>query len=298
MKEILKVINIKNIDEVTLRRLIRIKQIFIHGENHRKNITDFDNILATHHFDWANEMLLKLIASKYSIKNIDNKFLSQLWTEINEEYLNEFNTNLPLRNEILKKVRKDRNAAQHSGTAISDSDTFDNESYTRTFLQHVIKEVYDMNLSELRLSSLIHDPQTKKLINRAEVQINQQEYKSAIALLYNVFRKEFHNVKSQISERDLIEALDFPSKQYEDENLEELFGDVVDLLLSEVMLRELNLKLYDYGRLSRLGRTARMADLRPLFSKSSSTKSYYSKDEVDFCYNLVLEFLLKWQKVP
>jgi len=65
------------IDNATKRRLIYVKKLFLHGHERIPYQTEFDRMIAIHHFDNAVELLLKCVATKNKLSSLRNKYSSR-----------------------------------------------------------------------------------------------------------------------------------------------------------------------------------------------------------------------------
>ena len=74
-----------------------MKQIYNQGKKHSEYKKDLENMLAIHHFDFAVEMLLKILGEEFSI-NIDYDIrFDDLWSRVNDKYKKVTGNDLPLK---------------------------------------------------------------------------------------------------------------------------------------------------------------------------------------------------------
>ena len=105
-------------DKVTHKRLIYVKRLHIHAQEHVSHGTEFDKMIAIHHFDNAIELLLKCVAAKYEISLGDPFRLTfhKLWREVSKEYKQRLRSELPKKTEILQ-LHRIRSDVQHWGVS-------------------------------------------------------------------------------------------------------------------------------------------------------------------------------------
>jgi len=267
----------------------------MYGQKQRKNKTDFGNILATQHYFWAVENLLKLLADTLDAELSGNDNLDHIWKKVNEKHVNKFGNPLSSKNEIFK-LRRDRNAAQHTGTAVGNPDCLINESYTQKFLEVIFREVYKKSLHDLSMSMVITNRGNRKNLIKAESLIRNSLYKDAIRVLYEIFLQEFERIRSTIIDQDLYNILPYKYSRFENKEVEKVYSEVTHLVITVVILQDLKIRLLDYSRFVRLGRASRTYSLDKLMNGEDSETSGFSKDDAEFCHDFLTNLLLKWEQ--
>lgn len=310
------------IDNLTLRRLLTVKQFFEHGKNHRESSTSFGRMVACHHFDWAVEMLLKTVASHLEL-DINSKGIGfwTLWDKLEKHYQRKYGENIPLKEQI-RTLRSTRNEVQHRATVPSKEELEKLEIYTRDFMQRTIEVVFDKNIEDIRLSDLITINTLKKLIDNAKDKLEEGEHISSIAYSSRAFEysKEFLLKQSHMSlgnlpstnievpdpngegkNQNLIDAIDDLVNAYEDlQTYLEKMRDEYSLFLFDIdgrkflKFKKISFPIDAYWEEGRLITTPRIT-----YSFSFKEGSIgdleepsKSKEEAQFCYDFVLDFIL------
>ena len=170
------------IDKVTKKRLIYVKRLHMHAQEHMLHGTEFDKMIAIHHFDNAIELLLKCVAAKYEIPLGDPLRLTfhKLWREVGKEYKLRLGSELPKKTEIFQ-LHRIRSNVQHWGTSpFSLEFVNDFDEYTYDFIQAILDSVFGLKYNELSLSSLVSDAEIKELLTDAERYFADENWKEAI----------------------------------------------------------------------------------------------------------------------
>jgi len=168
--------------EVTKRRLIYIKRLLMHAQEHISHGTEFDKMVAVHHLDNVNELLLKCVAASYDIsfKNPLKVDFPTLWRRVNEEYKEGQGSELPNKTQVFY-IHRIRTDVQHWGrTPFSLDSVKEFDEQTHGFVQTILNTVYGLKYEELSLSSLIKDKKIRAPLNEAEKYIANEEWKEAI----------------------------------------------------------------------------------------------------------------------
>lgn len=172
----------KEIDKVTKKRLIYVKRLLMHAEEHISHRTEFDRMISVHHLDNAVELLLKSVAATYGIsfKNPLAVTFPALWNRVNKKYEENQGFELPNKTEMfyLHRIRSD---VQHLGrTPFSLETVKDLDERTHDFIQTIFNSVYGLNYNELFLGSLVSDERIRKLLMEAEKCFADEKWKEAI----------------------------------------------------------------------------------------------------------------------
>ena len=169
-------------DEVTRKRLVYVKRLYTHGHEHMPYDTEFDRMIAIHHFDNAIELLLRCVATQYGItfKNLLFVTFPELWNKVNEKYVQEQTSELPKKTEMfhLHDIRSD---VQHWGISPFSSEIVDRfDIYTLDFVQEILVSVFGLNYNELFMSSLVNDEEIRENLTDAEKALADEDWKDSI----------------------------------------------------------------------------------------------------------------------
>lgn len=172
----------KEIDKVTRKRLVYVKRLHMHAQEHILHGTDFDKMVAVHHLDNVNELLLKCVAASYGIsfKNPLKVNFPTLWGRVNEKYKENQGSELPNKTEVFY-IHRIRTDVQHWGrTPFSLDSVKEFDEQTHGFVQTILNTVYGLKYEELSLSSLVKDIKIRAPLNEAERYIANEKWKEAI----------------------------------------------------------------------------------------------------------------------
>jgi len=154
------------------RRLVYVKKLYMHAHEHIPNQTEFDRMIALHHFDNAVELLLKCVATEYDIdlKQPLNINFPVLWNAVNQK------TSLPKRTEMFQ-LHDLRNDVQHWGVSSFSLDVINRfDIYVLDFIKDVFIQVFGLNFEELYMSCLVEDKTLAELLSTAEAAFEKQDY--------------------------------------------------------------------------------------------------------------------------
>lgn len=286
------------VDSITMKRLIIMKQIFSHGQEHRQKHAQMSNMLACHHYDLAVEMLLNIMGTEMGVKLPKDNDFWKLWAEINIVFKSKFNTDLPLRHEI-QPLRYARNSIQHSGTVPSDSDVERFEGYARTFLDNTINKVFSIDYENIKLSELINDGTIKAYLVEAENLIRQNDFVGALEKISIVFEIGKRKAIQTIYENEWSEII----PPYGFVEIETALGHsaVNDLLEAfkkvEGMLNMLALTL-DYREYITFKKKSFRVYYYPGLPEPKVIKDgieVRTKEDAVFCYDFVLNSFITWE---
>jgi hypothetical protein len=185
----------KEIDKVTRKRLVYVKKLHIHAQEHLAHDTEFDQMLAILHLDNVVELLLKCVAAEYEISLQDPIRLRYdvLWDKVDKEYKQRTGSELPLKAQIFRMHRV-RGDVQHWGASpFSLEFVKDLAVFTFDFFQTILSSVFGLPYNELFMSSLVSNAKLKALLKDAEGYFADENWKEAIgnvAVAFALAKKE------------------------------------------------------------------------------------------------------------
>jgi len=184
------------IDRMTMRRLLYVKRLLMHAQEHMSDNAEFDRMVAVLHFDNAIELLLKCVAASYDISfRTAHVTFPTLWSKVDKEYEEKHGSKLPRKTEIfhLHGLRSD---VQHWGTPFSLEMVREFDECTQDFVEKILNFVFGLKYDELFLSCLVKDEKLRTLLIDAERYYADSKWKEAIAKLSVAFlfaKKEAQN---------------------------------------------------------------------------------------------------------
>jgi len=272
----------KEIDKATRRRLVYAKWLHMHAQEHLSSGTEFDRMLAAHHFDNVAELLLKCVAAEYEIPLGDSVRLSfeKLWEKTSKAYEQRFGSELPRKTEFFK-LNRIRGDVQHWGDARFSLEYIkDFDEYTYDLMNKILSSVFGLGYSELFMSSLVNDAKIRELLKEAEEFLADEKWKEAIAKISVAFalakiralrRRHLHAMPRTLGQLGLGS-----------ENLDERVG-----------ILALGLDIEDYKRF--IDNTPAV----PFLSLGEQGIQWIrelslTKENTLFCLNFVLDAVVRW----
>ena len=162
-----------------LRRLVIAKMMLVHGLQHAGLRDEASRMLSIHHFDWANEIILRLLADMSEQGHVEDGFNSILKSAAKAYHAKTGRAVLPDQNEILE-LHKVRNRIQH-GATIVDLGTVDRfRQVTENFISTVVSTVFHKTLAQVSLASLILDEKLTAEVQLAEQRFNGGDFRRCI----------------------------------------------------------------------------------------------------------------------
>lgn len=125
-------------DEYTARRLIYIKSLFLHGEEHSRSGNQIDVAITILNYDSSIEMLLYSILEFHKGRLPDEASIKALLKSCNAVLKND---NIELPSLELENLRRARNGVQHSGIIPCQEDVLRYESLVRETLGKALKRM-------------------------------------------------------------------------------------------------------------------------------------------------------------
>jgi hypothetical protein len=168
------------INKNEIDQLIISKQIFLHGIEHSKKSGQINRMIAIHNIHNSIEILLRGILYTSDKKFSDYKF-DELIGEANVVYQNKVGKEFPLMKKI-KSLNSQRNMVQHDADDPSIKVVEKYSIYTRTFLEEVYQNYYDLDFDNVSLIEFIQNQEIKSLLHLAQKNFFKDINKSMILL--------------------------------------------------------------------------------------------------------------------
>jgi hypothetical protein len=267
-------------DDETKRRLVYVKKLYLHGHEHIPYQTEFDRMIAIHHFDNAIELLLKCVATKLGIDFKNPLFVSfpNLWDAISKK------TPLPKKTEIFQ-LHDFRSNVQHWGISPFSSEVVNRfDVYVADFIREVTEQVFGLNFDQLFMSSLVEDETLRKILTIAEESFEKKNYAKCMRFADAAFNEALWR-----KQEELGFFLPSPKREF----LEEVIDKISILALGVDYLNYKKYMKYASGALwDDKEKNIRYA--RPLFEDEELEKKLYSRENALFAFNFALDCILRW----
>ena len=145
-----------------LNQLIISKQIFLHGLEHSTKSGQIDRMIAIHNIHNSIEIIIRTIFY-HSDKKYSDKRFDELIGEANEVYKKRTGKDLPLMKQI-KSLNIQRNLVQHDADDPSQNVVNKYSILSRSFLEEVFENYYNISLEEISPIDLIQNQKIKTLL--------------------------------------------------------------------------------------------------------------------------------------
>ena len=282
------------IDNVTKRRLIYVKKLFLHGHEHIPYQTEFDRMIAIHHFDNAVELLLKCVATKYDINFRSHHVrFPDLWNEINKKIP------LPKKTEMFQ-LHDLRSNVQHWGLSPFSTAVVNRfDIYVLDFLREVVKEAFELDFEELFMSSLVKDKTLRNIITIAEKAFNVQNYEKCMRFADAALNRALNQ------QREKHRLFVLPG--FEEEPLK-MLAEYLELLANRVFVLQLGVDYLKYSKYISLSTNwdeekeniYYPGSLLDVFGANNRyrelEKKKFSRENALFNLNFVLDCLINWHQ--
>lgn len=313
-------------DEITLKRLLFTKRLFHHGVQHSNKNSEIERFLAIHHFDNALELFLKVVGIREEIINSnkqDFKFkdlFNEIYTKLEQ---NTPSYKLPLKDQIFT-LHDTRNLAQHQGDAPSFSTIIKYRGYTKDFLHKCFKDIFKIDFDKIYAASLVKNDDVKKLLIESEKNMEKANFKKSIELSIKSFdllkfngNGNFSNV-IDINRDEIIfrpHSLDTLDNQCNQnvisliEELNELLSknarnveNIARIVQEEFSILKLGVDYIEYDHFDTIrnkchrfnpNHISKFVDIPDTIDEQK--KKLFNEENATFCYEFVLETVLKYQ---
>lgn len=301
-----------NVDEATQKRLIYVKALYLHGQQHAKSDAEFDRMIALHHFDNAVELLLKCIAINENASIGRNVSFPNLWDEV-ERKLRQRGISLQKRIEM-QQLHDSRSDIQHWGATNLSLDTVSRyQVYSGDFIQTMLKEVFDIEFEELSLSMLVRDERIRDILSKAELTSTKdpkESMKYSAAAFSLARNREVKRINLPFSSPSL--SLDFQDKarlQEVDKNavpIAEILSSIwepeirgcTDVFEDLISLLVLDINITDYSRYRNVAPIAAWYKNGFVFQRNiqGDYVGDFTIQNAIYCFNFVLKQVFRWQE--
>jgi len=302
------------LNEAMQKRLVYVKALYVHGQEHARSEAEFDRMIALHHFDNAVELLLKCVATNENVHfgKLPNVTFTDLWSKV-ESKLSERGISLPKRTEM-QQLHELRGNIQHWGVASLSLDAVNRfQLYSGDFIQLTLKEVFSIEFEKLSLSLLIRDGKIRDLLARAELALAKdlkESMKYSSAALSLAEEKELARInlqfpilsfaltpddktKIQLMDPNIAKASEILGQSWEKEIKESLdrFEEVARLLV-------LGINISDYIKFKKVAPVVawfegRIGCYQNLFGEEIGD---FTNENAFFCFHFVLKQVFRWQE--
>lgn len=321
-------------DNVTLKRLLFTKRLYLHGTLHSKNNTEIDRFMAIHHFDNSVELFLKIFATNEGIlPTVKQDFnFKDLWNQVRTALEKRTPSYcLPLKDQMFN-LHETRNLAQHQGDAPSHDTVIKYQEYTRDFFITCFKDIFDIEYDNVYASILVKDEKIRDALIEAEQKMESNDFKESMTSSTKAFAyiklKETRGFSSPLSKfsafgiidrHDEIRFSEIHSVSREETQVTGKINSVMKSLVgnSNKLLNERAKKINDFAKavdeelsILKLGMDYKSFKIFIKISPSfyfilgpsepkivDTSPENYTKENALFCHEFVLELALRLQNL-
>ncbi len=321
------------LDQSIISRLVFAKRLYIHGHEHAVNGTELDRMLAIHGFDNSIELSLKCVLTFFleSVNRNEEKAFGLLWAAIDSILASKSLPPLPKKQDMMR-LHDARNGSQHYGNIPSDQDIKRFDFYTEDFLKYLLENVFKLKYEELFMSSLVSNGQIKSILTDSEQLFGKNDFAGSIQMAAKAFaiaqviagkentsrysrrHASFGLIKNfRLSNRGLSSwgsglpddiaggVIHIIRKVLQDvdsdieRNIQTPVNDFARDLSQEIEVLRLDLPYLEYSRFERVSPRVYFTGRGEKPEIIDKDPKNYTRDNAVFCYNFVLETVLKWQ---
>ena len=273
------VYNWQKLDLGTKRRLIYAKYLLQRSSTHLTAPTELDRMLVCHHLDFALELVLKSMATVFDLELDTRIKLKDLWNEVNQQYRDTTNMNLPSKRELFA-LHDARNAVQHHGNVPSKEDLMHFLLQTESWMTNIYSRIFSISFEEVSLAALIHHPTVRDLVKEVEDLFSKRKYSEAIDIGQGVFhylvqRELGRMINEEVQITDLADS----------GLLNREIASLLNRLNKRINLGILEIDCRKFQQMSELDRR----------TKDPNVSENDLKADAIFCLSFILEVVLRWQ---
>lgn len=254
-------------------------------------------VVSIHNMDMAIEITLKTVATELGVKVGREARFPELWKAIDNRYTAQFKKQLPLAGET-RRIHEGRNAVQHQGSIPSDTDLKQHLECARQFLDEVFLTVAGSGLSQVFLSSIVENPDVRRMMETAEKNISSDP-KASMEASMKSFTYAKILAQRQLGHFDATFGA-FDPRDKTQVAMKKPIDEVVNRLVDRFSTVELGIDAVLYSKIRRIAP-------HPIISLgvqsaagvavADTMQSHYTESNAWTCYNFALETILKWQEM-
>lgn len=279
------------VDDASKRRLVYVKKLYLHGHEHILYQTEFDRLIAMHHFDNAVELLLKCIATQFGV-TFHKPYVSfpVLWERVSEEYQRRIESELPKETEMFQ-LHNLRCEVQHLGLSPFSSEVVTRfDVYVSDFVTQVMQDVFSIDFKELFMSSLVEDTMLRKILATAEKAFEEKDYTKCVRYADAAFN----------------EALSMQREKF-GFSLFSVTEGAVEVLADIVLILALGIDYIEYAKYKKISpppcgtwnkekeSVSYVPPFEEVFAKQDTLlNKLYSRETAFFSLDFVLNCILRW----
>jgi len=279
-----------------IRRLVLAKGVYLHGCTHARNKDEVSRLLAIHHFDFTVEMVLKCLATKYSVLDSARQELrfKDLWNEIVNN-----GPKLPLKKQIFD-LHDVRNLAQHAGVVPPYEEVIKFKGFVEDFLNIVVESEFGIKFDELSLAKLVENEQLKNKIREAEQALSKENYEECISKCADALIDATFDIGDIFGKAGILtgyfgadkELINVVSNNYAEKYKDKEFYELAKELskaIHQLGMASTGMQFLDEYRID-------FIKFMRILNQVSNASKEELKDWAYFSINFVTNLILKWQE--
>jgi hypothetical protein len=186
----------ENKEDVSFRRLLTAKQMYLHGLEHSNKYGALNKMIAVHNFHNSIEIVLRSIMLHYEIRperQLNIEFENML-NEI-DNFFKDRQLRLPYRQEV-RNLNQWRNLVQHHATEPESSTMDEWKVFTKRFLMKVCEEYFDLSFESLSPLELVEDPGLKEILKLSLEKCRELKFAKSLELSKIAFKLASEAIRS------------------------------------------------------------------------------------------------------
>jgi hypothetical protein len=194
------------IDPITRKKLILIKELYQRAVVESAAInTMVSRIMSIIGFDLSAETALKAVVSHLEPSKEPSDSYNGLIQQADKLLKDNGYDEVPDKVKI-RHVHSIRNDAQHKAKYPNESDVGDCRTYTRDFLEQIVKNVWKISFEKVSLTELIRNEKTKELLEKAEAALTEGDCYEAVNFAAIALNRMLHDTETKLSGREVDSA--------------------------------------------------------------------------------------------
>ncbi len=306
------------IDPPTLKRVVFAKKLYHEAIQRLQIATELDRMIAVHQLDNAIEMVLKCIPTffKESISRNQERDYANFWQTIDSILSKHKKPTLPLKQDISRLRDARDNGIQHYGTVVDTSTVQQFSTYVESFLRSVTQDIFGINFDELFMSALISNVKIKPYMEESEKSLARDDFANsmkssakAFAVAHLEARKtrpyskkytDFFGVLGHVTfqQNPRIDGISDFSRLVQDEINDKVIkpmNDFAERIDEELEIIRIGVDYNLYTKFKAISPLTlfTLNSEEPMVHEAKAEN--YNKANAVFCYNFVLDTILKLQ---
>jgi hypothetical protein len=288
-----------SIDQVTLRRLLLAKQLYLHALEHSRQAGALNKMIAVHNFHNAIEVTLRGIALHHELRperelNLDFETRLNL---VDQAPIFKGQQKLPYRQE-LRKLNFVRNLVQHHAHEPEDSTMEEWRVFSHRFLDRAFREYFASAFDEIDGLDLIVDPRLRRVVTMSRDANARRDWAASARACKVAFRLGSASLSSFLPDEGFNSSLFVLGSLTRDADLANAFRPFVDAVYRRIRDAERYATVLSSGISPRDLQRFEISGPSTMITKkgfSFHSRKEATEESARWMHSFVVESLLRWQ---